>query len=79
MLARIDTRTNRLVEPRAEDAGLKRAGAEDDDISWLPLAAPSAALLLLLAAAGRLALKRRRSEPMTEVWEANSDRHAPTA
>ncbi len=75
VLARIDTRTHRVVKPRARRA----AGAEDTGTSWLPLAAPTAALLILLAAGGRLALRRRRSEPITEVWEANSDRHAPTA
>ena len=67
VLARIDTRTHRVVvKPRARRA----AGAEDTGTSWLPLAAPTAALLILLAAAGRLALRRRRSEPITEVWEA---------
>ena len=77
VLARIDTRTHRVVEPRAGRAA--GAGAEDTGISWLLLAAPTAALLLLLAAAGTLALRRRRSEPITEVWEASSDQHAPTA
>ena len=77
ILASIDTRTNRVVEPRAEAAGAGKAAAKDEGTSWLPLAAPSAALLILLAAAGRLVLKRRRSEPITEVWEASSDRHAP--
>jgi len=46
VLARIDTRTHRLVKPRApreEDAGT----------SWLPLAAPTAALLLLAAVTRR--------------------------
>ncbi len=79
LLASIDTRTNRVVERRADGAQAGRSGAEHGGMSWLLLAAPSAALLLLLAAAGRLALRRRRSEPITEVWEANSDRHAPTA
>jgi hypothetical protein len=78
VLATIDTRTHRLVEPRAT----RRAAAtrdEDAKTSWLPLAAPTAALLLLLAAAARLVLNRRRREPITEVWETSSDRHAPTA
>ena len=79
MLASIDTRTNRVIEPAAEGGGTKKAAAEDAGTSWLPLAAPSAALLILLAAAGRFVLIKRRAEPITEVWEANSDRHAPTA
>jgi hypothetical protein len=74
MLASIDTRTHALTvspsEPRAtEDAGT----------SWLPLAAPTAFLLLLAAAARRRMLKRPPAEPITEVWEPPSDRHAPTA
>ncbi len=47
VLARIDTRTHRVIEKpqasRTEDAGT----------SWLPIAAPTAALLLLLAATRR--------------------------
>jgi hypothetical protein len=51
ILARIDTRTHRLVKPRpprTEDAGT----------SWLPLAAPTAALLLLALGTRRLARRR---------------------
>ncbi len=49
--ARIDRRTHRVVKPsapRSEDAGS----------SWLPLAAPTAALLLLAAGGRRLARRR---------------------
>jgi hypothetical protein len=59
VLASIDTRTNRVVERRAEGAGAKKAETEGTGPPWLLLAAPSAALLLLLAAGGRLALRRR--------------------
>jgi hypothetical protein len=48
--ARIDTRTHRVVKPPAPPA-------EDAGTSWLPLAAPTAALLLLAA------LGRRRRRP----------------
>jgi hypothetical protein len=51
VLAGIDTRTHRLVEQG-------QAGESDAGTSWLPIAAPTAALLLL-AAAGR----RRRQAP----------------
>ena len=44
--ARIDTRTHRLVKPRAPRTG-------DAGTSWLPLAAPTAALLLLAAVTRR--------------------------
>jgi hypothetical protein len=44
VLARIDTRTHRLIEPRAASR------SDDAGTSWLPIAAPTAALLLLLAA-----------------------------
>jgi hypothetical protein len=78
VLASIDTRTNRLIEPpapRAEDAG-----SEDAGTSWLPLAAPTAALLVLAAITRRrLTLKRARSQSITGEWEPSSDRHAPTA
>jgi hypothetical protein len=79
ILASIDTRSNRVIEPPAAARALDRA-AEDRGTSWLPVTASIAALLLLAGALGRgLALKRRRSEPITEVWEATPDRHAPTA
>jgi hypothetical protein len=87
-LAEIDTRTHEVVweRPPAEPAKAKpRAAPEpnsepDAGTSWLPIAAPIAILLLLAAATRRLARsKRRASEPMTEEWEASSDRHAPTA
>ncbi len=77
VLATIDTRTHRLVEPRATQA----ANSSDDDAgaSWLPLALPIGALLLLAGAIGRRrALKRARSEPIAVEWEPSSDRHAPT-
>jgi hypothetical protein len=63
VLATIDTRTNRLVAPRATRAA--DASDENADTSWLPLAAPIAALLLLAAAVGRrrLALKRAQTVP----------------
>jgi hypothetical protein len=77
VLATIDTRTHRLVEPRTPEAA--NGSDEDAATSWLPLAAPTAALLLLLAAVGRLVLNRRRREPITEVWEDGSARRAPTA
>jgi hypothetical protein len=75
-LARIDIRTHEAIPPPAE-----RAAAKDSGPSWLLIAAPTAALLLLLAAASsRLAAsKRAAAEPMTEEWEASSDRHAPIA
>jgi hypothetical protein len=46
-LARIDTRTHRVIEPGPVSHG------EDAGTSWLPIAAPTAALLLLLAATRR--------------------------
>ena len=49
LLARIDTRTHRLAAPRAPRA----ARDEDAGTSWLPLAAPTAALLLLAAVTRR--------------------------
>ena len=65
VLASIDTRTNRVVESAARAAD--EASSEDAGTSWLPLAAPLAALLLLAAAIGRrLALRRRRPEPAYE-------------
>jgi hypothetical protein len=89
-LAEIDTRTHEVVweRPPAEPAKAKpkpkadRAQAPEPDAgtSWLPIAAPIAALLLLAGATRRLARsKRHASEPMTEEWEVSSDRHAPTA
>ena len=85
-LAEIDTRTHKVVweRPRAQAAKAKGEQAPepepDASTSWLPIAAPFAALLLLAAATRRLARsKRRASEPMTEEWEVSSDRHAPTA
>jgi hypothetical protein len=58
VLASIDTRTHRLVEPpaparRSEDAGT----------SWLPLAAPTAALLLLAAVGRRRLVATRTAAP----------------
>lgn len=47
VLARIDTRTHRLIEPPSA------SGTDDAGTSWLPIAAPTAALLLLLAATRR--------------------------
>ena len=91
-LAEIDTRTHEVVweRPPAEPAKAKAkakpkaeqapAPAPDASTSWLPIAAPIAALLLLAAATRRLARsKRRASEPMTEEWEVSLDRHAPIA
>ena len=82
VLAEIDTRTHEVVEntsPLASRAPKPRS-EPDGSTSWLPIAAPIAALLLLTAATRPLAhSKRRASEPMTEEWEVSSDRHAPTA
>jgi hypothetical protein len=91
-LAEIDTRTHEVVweRPPAEPAKAKpKADAKpvakpesepDAGVSWLPIAAPVAILLLLAAGTRRLARsKRRASEPITEVWEPRSDRHAPIA
>ena len=47
VLARIDTRTHRLIEPRTASR------TDDAGTSWLPIAAPTAALLVLLAATRR--------------------------
>jgi len=47
VLARIDTRTHRVIESRAASR------PDEAGTSWLPIAAPTAALLLLLAATRR--------------------------
>jgi hypothetical protein len=74
VLASIDTRTHRVVEKKPAPP------TDDADTSWLPIAAPTAALLLLAAfTRRRLTLRRRQPGPITEEWEASSDRHAPTA
>jgi hypothetical protein len=85
-LAEIDTRTHEVVwerpptQPAQANADEAPDPAPDANSSWLPIAAPIAALLLLAAATRRLARsKRRASEPMTEEWEVSSDRHAPIA
>ena len=82
MLASVDTRTHALTpsppeSPAGEDAST--AASEDAGTSWLPLAAPTALLLLLAAATRRRLVKKPAPEPITEVWEPPSDRHAPTA
>jgi hypothetical protein len=53
VLASIDTRTHKLVRPRRAAHATEDAGT-----SWLPLAAPTAALLLLGAGLRRRGLKR---------------------
>jgi hypothetical protein len=74
LLASIDTRTHGLA-----GAAAPRPTSDDASTSWLPVALPAAALLLLAAALRRRrVLKRERLEPITEAWEPNSDRHAPT-
>jgi hypothetical protein len=80
VLASIDTRSHALVPSATQRRGTEgdKAGAEDAGTSWLPLAAPTAFLLLLAAAARRRMLKNSAAEPITEVWEPPSDRHAPT-
>ena len=83
-LAEIDTRTHEVVweRPPAEPAKAEQAPKPEPEAStsWLPIAAPIAALLLLAAATRRLARsKRQASEPMTEEWEVSLDRHAPIA
>jgi hypothetical protein len=52
--AAIDTRTHRLISPLASQA------EPDAGTSWLPIAAPTAALLLLAMALRRLARRRSR-------------------
>jgi hypothetical protein len=75
LLASIDTRTHGLA-----GAAAPRHASDDATTSWLPLVLPAAALLLLAAALRRRrVLKRERLEPITEAWEASSDRHAPIA
>jgi hypothetical protein len=74
VLASIDTRTHLPIATSS-----RRRGSEDAGTSWLPLAAPTAVLLLLAAATRRRMLKKTAAEPITEVWEPPSDRHAPTA
>jgi hypothetical protein len=74
LLASIDTRTHGVA-----GAAAPRPTSDDASTSWLPVALPAAALLLLAAALRRRrVLKRERLEPITEAWEPNSDRHAPT-
>jgi hypothetical protein len=73
VLASIDTRTHDLIVPKRP-----ARRSEDASTSWLPLAAPTAALLLLALGARRRMLKRSAAEPITETWEPPSDRHAPT-
>jgi hypothetical protein len=82
VLATIDVATHRVV---TQSSGRPRHAAAGDDgggdgagTSWLPLAAPAVALLLLAALRRRRVLKKRPDEPITEAWEPNSDRHAPT-
>jgi hypothetical protein len=69
VLASIDTRTNRVIDPPAPPAksdAANDAGADDAGTSWLQLAAPTAALLLLAAITRRrIGLKRARSESIT--------------
>ena len=74
-LATIDTRSHKVIEARRATRAREDAGT-----SWLPLAAPTAALLLLGAGVRRRrALKNRPPEPITGTWEPPSDRPAPTA
>lgn len=68
VLARIDTRTHRLVEPKATRAPRD----EDAGTSWLPLAAPTAALLLLAA------LTRRRLGQSSHDHQARLRRRSIT-
>jgi hypothetical protein len=83
ILASIDTRTNSVAAATEAEAARRAAapGARDEaGTSWLPIAAPIAALLLLGAAMRRRhSLNRGRSEPIPVEWEPSSDRHAPTA
>ena len=81
VLASIDTRTHTIIPspPRRPGTEGKSTESEDASTSWLPLAAPTAALLLLAAAGRRRMIKKSAAEPITEVWEPPSDRHAPTA
>jgi hypothetical protein len=55
VMARIDTRTHRVVKPRAPREA-------DGGVSWLPLAAPTAGLLLLAAATRRRLGQSRTDE-----------------
>jgi hypothetical protein len=52
VLASIDTRTHRVVEPGAK-------GESDAGTSWLPIAAPTAALLVLVGLGRRRRLAAR--------------------
>src|SRR3954447_12769382 len=79
VLASIDLRSHSVTDPRAATATTARPPNEDAGTSWLPLAAPTAALLLLAALTRRRVLKRRAAEPITGTWEPPSDQHAPTA
>ena len=81
LLASIDTRTHEVIRGARPARNTEGAGngSEDAATSWLPLAAPTAALLLLAAFTRRRMLKKSAAEPITEVWEPPSDRHAPTA
>jgi hypothetical protein len=75
VLATIDTRTQTLIARKSRGRATEDAGT-----SWLPLAAPTAALLLLAAALRRRrTLKKDQPAPMTGEWEPSSDRHAPIA
>jgi len=58
ILASIDTRSNRVIEPAV--APSKDPEPEDAGMSWLPVAAPIAGLFLLAAALSR----RRASRPL---------------
>jgi len=73
LLASIDTRTHTII--RAPAARRR----EDASTSWLPLAAPTAVLLLIAAGTRRRMRGKTAAEPITEVGEPPSDRHAPTA
>jgi hypothetical protein len=82
-IASIDLRTHRVIAASsraAEPRGVQPRPGEDAGTSWLPLAAPTAALLLLAAGLRRRrSLKKPESAPITGEWEQSSDRHAPTA
>jgi hypothetical protein len=82
VLATIDVATHRVVAQSSgrhrDAADAEDGGGDDAGTSWLPLAAPAVALLLLAAVRRRRVLKKHPDEPITEAWEPNSDRHAPT-